>query len=82
VNPFQSLRDYEEFVYTLPQQVPSIASSTLTVVHRGARLVTVTGEINFPGGYRLVVRERLTFDAGPLVLTRYGYEVWKGQEKL
>jgi len=45
-------------------------------------LATVAGEIIFSGGYRLVIRERLTFDAGALVLTRYGYEVWKGQAKL
>jgi hypothetical protein len=82
VNPFQSLRDYEEFIYTLPRQVSGIVSSTLVVARRGARVVTVTGEIVFRDGYRLVVKERLTFDAGPLVLIRYGYEVWQGDEKL
>jgi hypothetical protein len=82
VNPYQSLRDYEEFVYNLPQQFLSIVSSTLVVVRRGARMVTVSGEVIFPDDYRLVVKERLTFDAGPLVLTRYGYEVWRGGEKL
>jgi hypothetical protein len=82
VNPYQSLHEYEEFVYTLSQQFPSIQSSTLVVARRGARFVTVSGEITLPRGYRLVVRERLTFDAGPLVLTRYGYEVWCGNEKL
>lgn len=82
MNPYQSLRDYEEFVYTLPQRFPAIVSSTLVVVRRGARMVTVTGEISFPKGYRLVVKERLTFDTGPLVLKRYGYEVWRGSEKL
>ena len=82
MNPYQSLRDYEEFVYNLPQQFLSIVSSTLVVVRRGARMVTVSGEIIFPDDYRLVVKERLTFDAGPLVLTRYGYEVWRGGEKL
>jgi len=82
VNLYQSLRDYEEFIYTLPQQFASIAHSTLVVVRRGARMVTVSGEIIFPESYRLVVKERLTSDAGPLVLTRYGYEVWRGGEKL
>jgi hypothetical protein len=82
VNPYQSLRDYEEFVYNLPQQFLSIVSSTLVVVRRGARMITVSGEIIFPDDYRLVVKERLTFDAGPLVLTRYGYEVWRGGKKL
>ena len=82
MNPYQSLHEYEEFIYTLPQQFPVIISSTLVVVRRGGRMVTVSGEILFPRGYRLVVRERLTFDAGPLVLQRYGYEVWRGSEKL
>ena len=82
MNLYQSLRDYEEFIYTLPQQFASIAHSTLVVVRRGARMVTVSGEIIFPESYRLVIKERLTSDAGPLVLTRYGYEVWRGGEKL
>jgi len=82
VNPYQSLRDYEEFIYTLPQRFPSITYSTLVVVRRGARMAILSGEIIFPQGYRLVVRERLTFDAGPLVLRRYGYEIWRGNEKL
>lgn len=79
---FQSLRDYEEFIYTLPQQLPTIVYSTLVVVRRGRRVATVSGEIMFSHGYRLVVKERLTFDSGQLVLTRYGYEVWRGEEKL
>ena len=82
MNPFQSLRDYEEFVYSLPQQFPAIVSSTLVMARRGARMVTVTGESSFLRGYRLVVKERLTFDTGPLILERYGYEVWHGSEKL
>ena len=82
MNPFQSLRDYEEFIYTLPQRFPSMSHSTLVVVRRGARVATVSGEIAFPNGYRLVVKERLTFDSGPVALIRYGYEVWHGSDKL
>lgn len=82
MNSYQSLRDYEEFVYTLPQRFSTIVYSTLIVIRRGGRMVTVSGEIVLPQGYRLVVKERLTFDAGPLVLRRYGYEGWRGNEKL
>jgi hypothetical protein len=82
VNPFRSLRDYEEFVYTLSQAFPSIEKSTLVVFRRGATLVTITGEIHFRGGIRIVVHERITYETGPLLLRRYGYEVWKGEEKL
>ena len=82
MNHYRSLREYEEFIYTLPQRFPSIVYSTLVAVRRGARMVTVFGELMFPAGYRLVVRERLTFESGPLVLRQYGYEVWRGDEKI
>ena len=82
MNPYRSLREYEEFIYTLPQQFSSVVYSTLVAIRRGARMVTVSGELVFPAGYRLVVRERLTFERGPLVLRRYGYEVWRGDEKV
>jgi hypothetical protein len=35
MNPFQSLRDYEAFIYALPEQFPSILHSMLVVVQRG-----------------------------------------------
>jgi hypothetical protein len=35
VNPLNSLAEYEEFIYTLPQQYPAIAYSTLVVARRG-----------------------------------------------
>jgi len=54
----------------------------LVVARRGARFTTVVGEIIFDGGYRLVVKERLNFHSGPIVLQRYGYEVWCGADKL
>jgi hypothetical protein len=82
VNPFQSLRDYEEFIYTLTHHSSVIESSTLVVFQRGASLVMVSGELHFRAGYRLVIRERLTIDTGGLTLTRYGYEAWRGKEKL
>ena len=81
-NQFRSLHDYETFIYSLPQRVSDIVSSTLVVARRGARFATVVGEIIFDGGYRLVVKERLNFHSGPIVLQRYGYEVWCGTDKL
>jgi len=48
MNPFQSLREYELFVYTLPQRFPQILRSTLTVVQRGRLFAELTGEIAFP----------------------------------
>ena len=82
MNPFQSLRDYETFVYTLQQRFPQILRSTLVIARRGRLFAELTGEIALPGGHRLVVYERLTWDTGPLITEGYSYEVWRGSEKL
>jgi len=82
VNPFQSLGEYETFVYTLSQQFPSVLRSTLTLIRRGRLFAELTGELSFAGGHRLVVYERLTWDTGPLVVEGYSYEVWYDGEKL
>jgi hypothetical protein len=81
VNPLQSLLEYEQFVYMLPQHYPVIRRSTLTVVRRGAAVAILMGDIEI-GHYRLVVREKLSFSAGTRRIMDYGYEVWRGQEKL
>jgi hypothetical protein len=82
MNPFESLREYERFVYTLPQQFPRIPRSTLVVAQRGRLYAELTGEVTFAGGYRLIVYERLAWDIGPLTIEGYSYEVWRGSEKL
>lgn len=82
MNPFQSLRDYETFIYTLPEQFSSILHSMLVVVQRGRSYAELSGEVLFADGYRLVVYERLTWDSGPLFIEGYGYEVWRGSEEL
>ena len=82
MTPFQSLREYETFVYTLPQQHPRIVRSTLIVTRRGRLLAELSGELAFPGGHRLLVYERLSWDSGPLTIEGYSYEVWRGDEKL
>jgi len=82
VNPLNSLTEYEEFVYSLPKQLSAIDYTTLVVARRGVATATVRGEIIFSGGIRLVVSERLMLDAGVLRIVSYGYEVWRGAEKL
>ena len=81
MNPFHSLREYEEFLYTLSQRYPVVAASTLVVARRGATVASVNGEIIFHSGHRLVIRERLVFEEGPVALVRYSYEVWFDQEQ-
>ncbi len=75
-------QDYELFLYSLREQFPSIRRSTLTFVRLGATLARVSGEIHFDAGIRLVVRERIVYDRLPVLIDAYGYEVWRGDEKL
>lgn len=44
-------------------------------------MARLTGELEI-GNYRIVVREKLSFAGGPGRITSYGYEVWRGDEKL
>ena len=81
MNPLQSLRDYEQFIYTLQQRYPSIRRTTLTVFCRGAGVARLAGEVEI-GNYRLVVREKVSFAGHSGKIIGYGYEVWQGQEKL
>jgi hypothetical protein len=81
-DPLRTAEDYELFLYTLSDVFPSIRHSTLTFIRRGASLARVAGELHFDQGVRLVVRERLTFSRLPATLESYGYEVWRGEEKL
>lgn len=82
MSPFQSLHDYEEFVYGLGQRHPQILSSTLILARRGPGLAILTGDVHMHSGYRLAVYEILTWDAGPVWIQSYSYEVWKGSEKI
>jgi len=82
MDPFRTLQDYELFLYSLSERFPVIRRSTLTLVRRGHSLARVAGEIFFDQDLRLVVLERLVFDRLPLLIEGYGYEVWRGGEKL
>lgn len=82
MNRFRSLRNYEEFIYTLKQQYPSIQRSTLIVVRRGKRTAFVQGEIAFRKGFRIVVRERLSLDKKHVLIESCGYELWKREQKI
>ena len=48
----------------------------------GASLARITGELRFEHDVRLVVRERIQFHRLPVIIDWYGYEVWRGGEKL
>jgi hypothetical protein len=80
--PFRTPEDYELLLYTLSDEYPSIRASTLSFIRLGATLARVVGEILFDREIKLVVRERVLYDRLPIVIDWYGYEVWRGDEKL
>ena len=82
MNPFQSLHEYEEFVYTLKQHHPSIVRSTLVVIRLGKRAAVLEGEILFAEGFRVTVEEQLSADSGVVQIDFYGYELWHHTNKL
>lgn len=82
MSPFQSLPDYEEFIYGLGQEYPEIQSSTLVLARRGPGLATLTGDLCLQGGYRLAVYEILTWDSGTVSIQSYSYELWKAGQKV
>lgn len=82
MNPFQSLRDYEFFIYTLSQSYNSIIVSTLTIKQKGRFFAELDGELIFTFGYRLAVYELLTLTTTALMIHGYSYELWQGISKL
>ena len=40
------------------------------------------GELTFAQGYRITIKERLSFDTGSVEIEFYGYEMWHETDKL
>jgi hypothetical protein len=78
----RTLLDYELFIYALQDGYPSIQMSTLTVIRQASDVATVEGELLFRDDLRLEVLEVVRFDLTPPRLSRYGYAVWRGGDKL
>lgn len=81
-DPFRTPEDYELYLYTLIENFPSIKHSTITFIRLGSTLAKVAGELYFENDIRLVVRERVLYHRLPIVLDWYGYEVYRGEEKI
>ena len=75
----ESLAEYSRFVAMLLDR-PNIESSTVAVWSESPFTGTAEGEIFFGRGLRLRIREELDFDAG--LITAYGYEAYRGEERL
>ena len=78
-SPLNSLAEYSEFVAQILNQ-SNIIRSTLTIWSNSPYTGTAEGEVFFIRNMRLRIREELDFDAA--LITSYGYEVYRGSEKL
>jgi len=78
-NPLQSLADYSRFIAELLDR-PGVERSTLVVWSTSPYTGVAEGEVFFVKGSRRRVREELDFDAR--LITAYGYEVYRGEDRL
>ena len=78
-HPLGSLADYSHFVAETLNR-PSILQSTIRVWSTSLFTGTAEGEATFSNGLRLRMREELDFADG--LITSYGYEVYRGTERL
>lgn len=74
-----SLAEYSRFVADVLNH-PKITSSTVAVWSDSRGTGIAEGEVFFAHGIRLRLREELDFEAG--LITSYGYEVYRGNERL
>lgn len=82
MNPFHSLREYERFIYALPQRYPAILRSTLTVIRVGRLMAELRGYADFAPGVRLTIYELVTWDNGDLRIDSYSYDVFQNGVQL
>jgi hypothetical protein len=77
--PLASLDTYSRFVAESLDR-PSVIRSTVSVWSDSPFTGVAEGEVFFSNHIRLRIREELDFDAG--LITSYGYEVYRGAERL
>jgi len=75
----ESLADYHQFLATLLNR-PGVIRSTISVWSTSPFTGVAEGEVLFAEGFRLRMREELDFDEH--LISSYGYEVYRGAEKL
>jgi hypothetical protein len=78
-DPLKSLTNYSRFVAELLHRL-TVQRSTVAVWSDSRYTGVAEGEVLFSNGIRLRLREELDFDAG--LITTYGYEVYRGGERL
>jgi hypothetical protein len=78
-HPLTSLAEYSQFVAELLNR-PSVLRSTVAAWSDSPYTGIAEGEVFFSNGVRLRIREDLDFDTG--LITAYGYEVYRGEDRL
>ena len=78
-SPLKSLADYSHFVAELFDR-PNVERSTVTLWSDSLYTGIAEGEVFFSNGIRLRMREEIDFSAA--LITSYGYEVYRGEERL
>jgi hypothetical protein len=78
-SPLKSLTDYSHFVAELFSH-PNVERSTVTLWSDSPYTGIAEGEVFFSNGIRLRMREEIDFAAA--LITSYGYEVYRGEERL
>lgn len=79
INPLKSLSDYSQFVVKLLRQ-SNVKSSTVVVWSDSPYTGIAEGEVIFTNRLKLRIREEVDFEAG--IIISYGYEVYRGEERL
>ena len=79
MNLLNSIIDYEEFIYNLPNNYSVIKFSTLVLKRSGNSVAEVSGIIFFEKNLKLIVRELIDFRLG--LIKTYNYEVHVSGEK-
>lgn len=74
-----SLAEYSRFVAEVLNR-PTVTTSTVAVWSDSRGTGIAEGEVFFAHGLRLRLREELDFETG--LITSYGYEVYRGSQKL
>lgn len=77
--PLKSLSEYSRFVSQILSH-SDVERSTVVVWSNSPYTGTAEGEVWFKGNVRLRMREELDFDSE--LITSYGYEIYRGGEKL
>jgi len=78
-DPLKSLEAYSHFVAQIFDR-PEVERSTVAVWSDSPFIGTAEGEVFFSNGIRLRIREVLDFETG--IIASYGYEIYRGEERL